>query len=152
MIFIPCNQVTDHFFVVFLCLHAMFFIKGADLLTIEVSAAAKFQVHTHCCGLVNDNDPLLIAQPHHFLAVRIMAGAETVGSLPFHQGNVFGIHRQIDAAAIREGILMFAISFEIKWFFIDQEFCSVNADRTDAIWKCINVFAKGHADIIKISI
>ena len=55
MVLVSGDQVTDHVFMMFLGLYPVFFIKGADLLSVKVCAAAEIQVYAYSRGLVMDN-------------------------------------------------------------------------------------------------
>ena len=152
MVFVSCNQVADHILMMLLSLYAVLLIKGAHLLSVEVGSAAKLQIHAYCRRLIDHYDAFLIAEAHHFLTVWIMAGAEAVCSLPFHQGNVLGIHRQIDAAAVGEGVLMLAVAFKIERLLIDQESGSLYTNGAHTIRQGVYIRSKSHADIIKVGI
>ena len=45
---------------------------------------------------------------------------------------------------------MLSIALEIEWFLIDQEPCSIHADRTHTVRKRVNILAEGHFNLIQI--
>ena len=124
-------------------LNSMLLIKGFYLLSVEVSASPKFQVHSHCRGLVNYHDSL---------SVGVMAGSETVCFLPFHNGYILCVHREIDASSPRKGVLMLAVALKVKGLLINQEPRPFYPYRPYAIGKGIYILSKGYSYIIEIGL
>ena len=85
IVFVSRNQVADDLPVMREGLKAVLPVKGSFLLSIEICAAAESKIQSYSRRLVDDHKAFLVRKPHHFLAVRIMAAAEAVDSLPFHQ-------------------------------------------------------------------
>ncbi len=137
---------------VFLCLDAMLWVERPYLLPSKVGAAAELQVHAHRCRLINHYNPFPVAETHHLFAVWIMAGTEAVGALPFHQRNVLGVHRQVDAAAIGEGVLMLPVALKIEGTAINQELAAFHLDGAHPIGQGILILAKSYPDIIEVGL
>ena len=132
--------------------HSMLRVEGSHLLASEVGPASEEIVDSDCRSLIDDDNSLPVALTHHLLGIGIVGGAEGIGSLPFHDRDIPGIHCQVDPAAIGEGILMLAVTLEVEFAAIDQETVANHLDRADSIRKFIDIFSIADPDSVEIGI
>ena len=133
-------------------LNACLFVISHLLFAVEIRAAAKCQVNPDARRLIDHDQPLRIRKPHDLFAVRIMAAAEAVGSLPFHQRDILHIHGYVLASSVRERVLVFPIPFKVKRLLIDQKSVPVNPYGADPVRQLIGVLPTGHFYSVQIRI
>src|SRR5947209_19511073 len=102
MIFVPCDQFANH-----LCM----MLFGPKLLPCFMWPAIgkycyKVQMQSDCRYFIDDHKSFTVRQTHKLLRIRVVRGAEGVGTNPFQQIQVFHIEHFIQSTPVDMGVLM----------------------------------------------
>jgi len=100
----------------------------------------EIQVKADRGRLVDHHDAFPVCQPHHFFGVRIMGGPERIGADPLQQVEIEHVRRFVEAAPMDVRVFVFAESFEVKRFAVDQKLAVFHFDGTDAERLLVHVY------------